>query len=79
MKSFPNNAKALRATLFLASSAAAIAIASPAYADATAPCNANAGPDGIAGNADDVPESTECGVNATASGAGATADRKSVV
>ena len=49
MKSFPNNAKALRATLFLASSAAAIAIASPAYADATAPCNANAGPDGIAG------------------------------
>src|SRR3546814_1118549 len=53
--------------------AAALFLPSAAHADATAQCNANAGPDGTPGTADDPSATLECGENATASGGYSTA------
>ena len=54
--------------LLLASTAMALAV--PAHADTTAPCNNDSGPDGIPLNTDD---GLECGTNSSADGANATA------
>ncbi len=55
--------------MLLASTALAI-VATPAWADATPDCNAEAGPDGVIGTIDD---GLECGVDADATGTSATA------
>jgi trimeric autotransporter adhesin len=51
----------------------AVAFSAPAYADGTAECNVNAGPNGIPGDGDDPAGATECGVNSVADEVNATA------
>ena len=62
----------LSSAFLLASTAMlpALFISAPAHADTTAPCNTDNGPDNIAGTADD---GLECGEDASADGANATA------